>query len=577
MQSNSDFDVLIKNGTVVDGTGRGRFRADIGIKGSRVEAIGRLESSNAQEIIDAAGLIVSPGFIDVHTHADTMLIHYPEASNYVYQGVTTVIGGNCGYSPAPLNKYWLFDEWEYDWWHKIKPYRWHKPVMHSLKDVNKIMDEKYGWMIDWRTLGEFFKRLEEKGISINYAAFVGHNTIRTAVMGTDYKREAKKSEIRDMKKLVREAMEDGALGLSSGLLYEPGIYASTNELVELVKIVKEYDGIYVTHIRETSPHERDKALREAIKIGKCTKIPVHISHIFPVYFYPTVRPDALTESAQKILKIIEEAKESGISVTFDLIPNVSGGLFIIPYLSSLITPWIVKFGSLKKLGNALVRRETRRKIKLSIIKGKEPYFNPKQNPQWAKTIKILKTEIKDYEGRTLEEVSKGDPIETFLDIIQQDPKARFEFIYKNESEIKILIKHELVMIGSDTFPMDNKWCINYPPFFLPHMNNYGAFSRFIRRYVKEYRFLTLEEAVKKITYFPAKRFNLEGRGIIQRGAYADIVTFDYRRIADRGTYLEPRRYADGIKWILVNGKIVLRNTQHTHLKPGKILRRKTAS
>ncbi len=567
------YDVVIKNGTIVDGTGRERFKGDIGISRGKISFIGDLGGETGEITLNAEGLIVSPGFIDVHTHADTILLHYPEALNYVYQGVTTVIGGNCGYSPRPLREMWLMDDWEYDWWHEISPYKWYRLVMLSLEKVNEKMREKYGWIIDWKTIGEFLDRLEERGVSINYVPMAGHNTIRAAVMGLDYKREASKSELREMKELLEESLDEGAIGFSTGLDYEPGRYATTGEIVELVETLRDHGGIYVSHVRSRVKGflgEKYYGVVEAIEIGRRTGVPVHISHLFSVYdVYPPLINDYMHRcAARQTIKIIDDALGKGINVTYDIIPNTSGGLFVIPYLKSLLSPWIIEMGSIERVLRALKIPEVKEEILRDIRGGKNPY--------WMHTIVVIEHAVEDYVGKSISEVSKImglNEYETVFRLLELDTETRIKRDYVSEGEVEEFLEDPRCMIGSDTFALDVKWKVNYPPYFLPHMNTYGAFTRLIRRYVYEKRVLALEEAIRKVTPYPAERFKLENRGVLKVGAWADIVVFDENKIKDNGDFIEPRRYSSGIVHVVVNGVPVVVNGEYTGEKCGMALRK----
>jgi len=335
-------DIIIKNGNIIDGTGSPPFTGNIGIKNGKIIYVTKSEIEEDADItIDATNLTVTPGFIDVHAHADETLLIYPTADNYIAQGVTTVIGGNCGFSPAPVGDLWLLSFWELSWWHELQPFKYYPPLMHPIEKVNEKLAEKFSFTIDWRTFNEFLNKVSKKGISVNYVPLVGHNAIRATVMGNDYKREAKLNEIEKMKEHVREALEAGAHGLSTGLDYAPGYFANTQELIELVKVIKEYDGIYATHWRrtgirtetrrETRPPEKIKGIIEAIEIGRKTGVPVQISHILTAYtIYPPPPPSLLEAAAKATLKVIEDAKKNGVDVAFDVIPNTTGGVFSVP-------------------------------------------------------------------------------------------------------------------------------------------------------------------------------------------------------------------------------------------------------
>ena len=584
----SEFDILIMNAKIVDGTGKPMYEGYIGINNGKITYVSTEKPKNdAKNIINAKGLIVSPGFIDIHGHADETILLYSKAENYVLQGVTTVVSGNCGFSPAPIGEYWLMSFWELDWWHELEPFKYYPPIMHPIEKINEKLKEKFGFTIDWKTFDEFLRKIEERGSSINLVPLVGHNAIRAAVMGKDFKRKAKPEEIEKMKEHVREAMEAGAHGLSTGLDYSPGFYADTNEIIELVKIVKEYDGIYATHWRRTGirtetrrevkPPEKIKGIIEAIEISRKTGVPVQISHLLTAYTIYPPPPDMLLEAAAKTtLKVIEDARNNGVDVMFDVIPNTTGGVFSVPKLISLLTPWIRESGGISKLIENLKAEDYRRDIKEAIYNGKWYSVNPNINPYWMENIIIKKCKIKDYINKSIGEIAREknkDPVEMLMEIIIEDPETLYEPKLISEIEVSTFIKHPLAMIGIDTFALDFKWEAKVPPYYLPHPNTYGAYPRYIRKYVKEMKLLSLEEAIKKATSMPAQRMKLNDRGVIKVGAWADIVIFDYNEISEVGTYLEPRKPPKGIRYVIVNGQLVVKNGKHTGSMPGKVIRK----
>ncbi len=584
----TEIDILIEKAKIIDGTGRPMYEGYICIHNGKITHISTDKPKvDAKKLIEAEGLIACPGFIDIHGHADETILLYPKAENYVLQGVTTVVCGNCGFSPAPIGEYWLMSFWELDWWHELEPFKYYPPLMHPLEKVNEKLKEKYGFTIDWKTFGEFLKKIENRGTSINLIPLVGHNTIRAAVMGKDFKRKAKPDEIEKMKEHVREAMEAGAHGLSTGLDYSPGYYADTNEIIELVKVVKEYNGIYATHWRRTGirtetrrevkPPEKIKGIIEAIEISRKTGVPVQISHLLTAYTIYPPPPDTLLEAAAKAtLKVIEEASRDGVDVMFDVIPNTTGGVFSVPKLISLLTPWIRESGGVSKLIENLKAEDYRRDVKEAIYGGKWYSVNPNINPYWMDNIVIRRHKNENYVGKTIGEIAReknSDPVDVLMDLVVKDPDALYEPKYISEVEVATFIKHPLAMIGIDTFALDFKWEAKVPPYYLPHPNTYGAYPRYIRKYVKEMKILSLEEAIRKATSMPAKRMKINDRGIIREGAWADLVVFDFNEIREVGDYLEPRKPPKGIKYVIVNGVIVVENGKHTGKLPGKVIRR----
>jgi N-acyl-D-aspartate/D-glutamate deacylase len=577
------FDILIKDALIVDGSGKKAFKGSLGIKDGKIEAVGALEAE-AKMVIEAEGLMAAPGFVDIHSHGDETLLLYPKAQSHLMQGVTTIVGGNCGFSPAPLGKWWLLSFWEFDWWHKIAPYKYYEPILQPLDKVVPFI-RKHGIEVDWRNFGQFLDKIEKEGISVNYVPLVGHNTIRAAVMGDDHQRDPTEEEIKQMEKLLMSSLAEGAFGLSSGLDYPPGSFAKTHELIKLGEAIRKYNGIYATHWRRTGirrgrrtkPQEKIKGIEEAIKIAKATEVPLQISHILSGYtIYPPPPPSLAKAAAEATLELIDQAD---VNISFDVIPNTDGGVVIAPYLASGLAPWLREIGSLEGLAERLKAKDFQEEIREVIEAGKWWAINPHINPYWPTQIRILRCKTAEYEGKTLAEITEErgrgkDPLDVMFEIVIEDPQTKINFEgLTTEEEVITYLKHKQAMVGIDTFTFDDTWEISCPPYFLPHPNTYGAYPRYIRRYVRETKALSIEEAIYKATHAPAKKMGLKGRGIIERGAFADIVIFNYDELSEGGDYLEPRRYPKGIKYVIVNGKIVVEKGKHTKARPGKVFRR----
>ncbi len=580
-----EYDVLIVNGVIVDGTGKPAFKGSVAIKGDRIVDVGDL-SGRAERVIDARGLIVSPGFIDVHSHADKTLPLFPFAENYVMQGITTTIGGNCGNVIAPILDWWppnMF--WDQDIIFELRPFKYYSEGLLPAEEVKRRVEEVYGVKIVWGLFGEFIKWLEEVGISVNHVPLAGHNTIRAQVMGPDWRREPTDDELSKMKWHVREAMEAGAFGLSTGLDYVPGVYAKTEEVIELVKVVKEYDGIYATHWRRTGLRrertrpiiEKIKGVEEAIRICRETGVTTEISHLMSGYtIYPEPPTELACAAVRETLKIIDNARSEGLDVYFDVIPNVTGGTLTTIYLASLLTPWVRELRSLEGLARALRMKDFREELKSLIVQGKWWRLNPILDPYWASRYEVTAHKNSAYVGKTISEVAemKGvDELDALFELLIEDPEAKYRNRgYRTDEEIAEFIKHPCCMIGLDTYTFNDQWKMRYPPYSLPHPNTYGGMPRYIRRYVREMKVLSLEEAIRRITSLPAKVFKIRDRGLIKPGAYADIVIFDFNSISDIEDPLEPRKYPKGIRYVIVNGVVVVENGKHTGAKPGKILK-----
>jgi N-acyl-D-amino-acid deacylase len=317
-------DIVIKNGCIVDGTGKDMYQGDIGIKDGKIVKIGKLDDCSSERVVDSKGLIVSPGFIDMHSHGEMTVLMFPKAESGVRQGITTIVGGNCGISPAPLKDYWLKQFWEFDFWSEIQPHIFYEDAIQLADKFKQVIKKRFGMDINWSTFEEFLDRVEETGTSINLVPLVGHGQIRAQVMGMDSDRLATDDEIEEMAKYIREAMESGAFGISTGLDYPPGVYANTEEIVKLAKIVRQFNGIYATHWRRTGVRKgtpkrpkKIKGIEEAIEIGKKANIKVQLSHLTSGYeIYPDPAAPLQKASAQATLDVIDQAINDGVDVKY---------------------------------------------------------------------------------------------------------------------------------------------------------------------------------------------------------------------------------------------------------------------
>ncbi len=518
-------DILIKGGRVLDGNGNPWFLADVAIEGGRIVAVGEIEGE-ADWVIDAKGLVVSPGFIDIHNHSDVALVADGRAESMVHQGITTVITGNCGMSPFPL-----FGE-----------------AMASAKTNYK---RQYGLDVDWSTHAEYEGKLTGQGISINSGVYVGHGTVREAVMGHGA-RAPTPSEMGEMKRLVDEAMAEGCLGLSTGLGYAPGIYADTDEIVELCGVVKRHGGVYSTHIRPATTFPRN--LEEAIEIGERSGVPVQMAHIGS----STCQRPNWGRSRSVTLNIVDAARARGVDFTADIYPyTVSGG-----ELTMYVPKWAHEGGKermLARLSDAAERSRMRPEVD-EMVRSRDwsqlilyQLRSEKYRAQIGKTVKQIADEL----GR--------DPMDVAFDIIlAEDERVPFMGLFGLEDDIKTLMRHEAVMIGSDS--TSERGGISYPV----HPRNFGTFPRVLQHYAGE-GVLSLPEAVHKMTGMPAWRLGLQDRGVIKPGSWADITVFDPSLVRDNFTITEPPRFPDGIPYVLVNGVLTIDEGRHTGVRAGRLI------
>jgi N-acyl-D-aspartate/D-glutamate deacylase len=586
-----DFDILIKNATIVDGTGEPPYKGAVAVKGERIAAVGRLEGDlekGAGTIIDARGFVTSPGFIDVHNHGDVSILHYPEAEGFLRQGVTTFVGGNCGSSPGPYGDYVDLGMFLYDIHYEVNPDMYYPDGLVQRELLNERHREAYGWEIDWHTLGDFFKRVEAEGISPNYVPIVGHHPIRNIVMGKDFRRTATGAEVEEMKAHLRQAMKDGCRGFSVGRDYESSYYADLGELVTLAKVAAEYSGVYTSHSLRTGlrkarrpggfPPVKVEGLKEAIEVGRQAGITVQISHLGTLYdVTPRGDPELAEAAARATLKIVDDAREEGVDVHFDMIPNNRGfGIYSSNWLVASLLPWLKVAGSREQLAEALRMREFREEIKEKIWAGKWYRLNPNINPNWAGTQRIKECEADRFVDKTLTEVAEElgkEPLDALMDVLMIDPYAKVGTRGFDNPTKGMFYRHPASMVGIDTFAVDTEWVTKHPPWYRPSENSFGGFAAYFRNAVRENEFLSVEEAVRKVTSLPAGKFGLSDRGVLKSGAYADIVVMDLEKVTPKAGPLTPNVYSEGLEHVIVNGELVVRDSIHTGVRPGKILYR----
>jgi len=525
--TNEAFDLVIKNGLVIDGIKNETYKADIGIAREHIKQIGNLQNATGKTVIDATGRVVSPGFIDIHTHTDIEILINPKAESKIRQGVTTELGGNCGSSPFPLK--------------------------YSLPDYEKRLAEESNIPINWTDLKGFHAAIESKGAALNHATLIGQGTVRGYVMG-DNQREPTAEELDQMKALVAEGMEQGAFGLSTGLEYTPGGFAGTDEVITLCKIAANYGGFYATHIRSEDKTVLE-AVGEAIHIAETADLPLEIAHFKAV-------GKTNWWKLPLMIDLVERAAERGLNITADRYPYIaySTGLTI------LFPQWALE-GGLQQLIKRLRDDKSRQSMKAETLRKVRGYG-------WEKIVisNVHKKHNQWLIGKSIEEAAAAnrvDPYEFMCDLIIDDESNVSHIGFgMNEKTTEIVLRHPLVMLGSDGSSL-----APYGPLGKgkPHPRNYGAFPRFLGHYVRERKLLTLPKAIKKVTSKPAAKMGLSDRGTLKEGNFADIVVFDPKTIADKATFLEPHQYPAGIDYVIVNGTTVIDHGRHTEKLPGKVL------
>ena len=532
------FDLVIAGGRVVDGTGAPWFRADVGIIGDRIERIGDLRGAPARQRIDAANLVVSPGFIDMLGQSEFNLLADNRAASKILQGVTTEITGE-GSAIAPINDRIIAEDLS-------------GPASH------------YHVTIDWRSLSDYFKRLEEHTHpAINLGTFVGAGGIRQYVLSKD-ERAPTPPEMAEMKRLVAQAMQQGALGLSSSLQYVPDRFATTDELVELASVAAQYGGIYITHQRSESG-KIFESLDEVFAIAERARIPAEIFHLKTAY-------RANWGKMAEILARLRAARARGLDVTANQYPYVraSNGL-------DACLPLWVREGGKDKMIARLNDPDQRQRAKAEMVDPNAPGWEN----QWYGSgggdgvllASVLRADLKKYEGKTLTEIGRlmgKDPRDAAIDLLLADHgESSVVISIMTEDDVRLALKDPQVAVGTDSPAMAEDGPLSDTK---SHPRGWGSFPRILGKYVREERLLTLEDAIRKMTSRPAGRVGLMDRGILRPGMMADVTVFDPATIHDVATFDDPNHYSVGVKWVLVNGQAVVADGKVTSARPGRALR-----
>ena len=524
------FDILIQQAQVVDGSGGPPFTADIGIEGDTINAIGELSAAEARTTIEAGELMATPGFIDMHTHSDWTLPGNRRAESKIRQGVTTEVIGMCGSSPAPLPS---------------DPDRREQVVAQA--SVNQP------WLTwEWNTFGEYLDHLR-RGIALNVAPVVGHGPLRVAVMGWE-DRSPRPEELAAMEDLLAQTMQEGAFGLSTGLIYPPGCYADTQEIIALARVAASHCGLYFSHIRSEGAALLD-AIREVIEIAERAGLPAQIAH-----FKCAGRPH--WRQLPKAINLVEEARARGLDITADRYPYTASSTG----LSALLPHWAHE-GGRSQLLERLADPATRSRIRQEVIARREGL-------SWQEVMISSCPAKPAHEGQTVEQLAEEQgkqPVEAVLDLLLEvEAEVSMIQFSMSEENLRQVLRVPWVMIGSDGASLVPQGEMGKGK---RHPRSYGTFPRFLGRYVREEGLLTWQEAVCKTTALPAERLGLRDRGQLKAGKRADIVLLDPERIVDRATFTEPYRYPEGIEYVLVNGQIVIEGGEHTGALPGEVLER----
>src|SRR5882762_9408358 len=530
-----EYDIIIRNGRVVDGTGRSAFSADVAIKGDRVASIGNLRGAQAKRTIDARGHVVAPGFIDMLGQSEQFLLIDPRAMSKVMMGVTTEITGE-GESIAPLND----------------------RILKEQEDFNR----RFNLTVDWRTLDGYFKRLAKQGSGVNLGTFLGATQVREYVIGYD-DRPPTPAELEQMKKLVADAMKDGALGVSTSLQYVPARFAKTDEIVELAKVARQYGGIYITHQRSEA-NAIDDSMKEVFEIARRANIPAEIWHFKTAYQKNWGR-------MPEMLRRIETARRQGLKITADVYPYVAGSTS----LSACLPPWAIEGGTdrmVARLKDPQTRARLKREIKTDA-KDWENIYLGSGGPSGILIASVVNRELENWQGKRLSEIAAAqtkDPLDALLDFIIADHgQTGAIFFMMQESDMQAALKSPFVSICTDSGARATDGPLAGSK---SHPRGWGSYPRILGKYVRDEHLMPLELAIHKMTGLPASNVGLKQRGLLRAGYFADITIFDPKTVIDRATFADPNQYPLGINFVIVNGQIEVDNGQRTPANAGRVLR-----
>ncbi|MEW6365011.1 MAG: D-aminoacylase [Acidobacteriota bacterium] len=525
-----EFDLVIREGAVYDGRGGAGVKADVGIAGDTIRAVGRIPAERAAAVVEAKGLAVCPGFIDLHAHTDIELLVNPKAESSVRQGITTIISGNCGGSGCTV------------------PDAVYEETVATLKEV-------YGLDLTWRDIKGFLGRLQQSGVAINYSTLVGHGDVRGTVIGYGDRAPTSK-ELETMAALVRQNLLDGAAGLSSGLEYTPGSFAGSDELVALCRVVAGMGGVYATHMRDEGD-QLIEAIDETIGVARQSGVSVQISHLKTAYPRNWSKIDIS-------LARIESAHRDGVKIFCDRYPYIAGATGLSYYF-----PQWAREGTTEDFIKRLQDRVREAEIREHLAEAE------KSLGSWDKVLisDVVTEKNRPIEGKNILEAASAagkEPYAFMRDLlIEEKGRVGMIIFIANEENLKKILAHPLVSVGTDGTAL-----APYGPLgqSKPHPRHYGTFPRVLGKYVREEKIVPLETMIRKMTSAAAEKFHFEKRGLVEPGCFADLVVFDPEKVIDRATWVDPHQYPSGIEYVLVNGQVVVERGEHTGRLPGRILR-----
>lgn len=587
-------DIVIQNGRIIDGTGTPFYQAEIAIKDGKIIQIAKQISTPARKRIDASNCIVTPGFINLHSHADCSVYLCPDMESTLGQGITTEFAGHCGLGVAPFVKHW-----GYNFVEKLAMYQLSEktawgasPYEYKIvpeASMRQVLQATYGECCNWKEWSEFKQHMEASGLGANMICMVAHGPIRLQVMGTDYQRVATNMEVQSMLEYVREAMEAGAWGVSLGLDYEPGLFASREELLALFLEVAKYDGVITAHARMrthasySSKQQVIEGYLELLELAKEAKVWLHISHIDCAYEVEPPEEEAVRCLVYRTLQVLEEYQTMGVKVTWDVIPKYVYGPFHYPKLASLLQPYIEECGSMSAFENRCHDKDYVEKVKVEIREGKHPSnspftsIHPGRNPNWGNLLQITKTSNPKWIGKTIATLAKErgcDSLDVVFALLQEDMETcivslgmRPEYTSSRDAFTSL----EEAGIGLDT------WTLNYKdklskegmPLECGSPATYSGMITFIENQTG----VPLEKTIQKITGNPARILGLKDRGLLKEEFVADVLVIEEAKLKSNERLDDPRNQPSGIDYVIVNGKIAVEKGIHSHSRSGRVIER----
>ncbi len=523
-------DTLIKNAKIVDGSLKQAYAGDIGIAGDKIQEIGDLSGREAHDVLDAQGAIACPGFIDVHSHSDFSCLALGSSDSKVFQGVTTEVIGNCGLSSAPL--------------------------AGACKEHLTDSYGNLGFDLDWSDLAEYRHKAESGGISVNLVPLIGHGNIRACIMGYE-DRNPTAQELNAMKALLKKMLEQGAYGMSTGLIYPPGIFSTTEELIALGKVLEEHQGIYASHMRSEGDRLLE-SIEETLTIGRQCGVPVQISHL-------KTAGTRNWHKLEKALALIADARAAGVEVHVDRYPYTAASTD----LDSIFPSWAFAGGNEKEI--------QRLQDPATLARIRKEVMDAHPDAEYWQRVMVASVETERnrcWEGKTIAQIAEArqsHPFEALTQLLLEERlKVQAIFFSMSEDNLKEILKQPYTMIGSDS---SSRAASGKMSAGKPHPRSYGTFPRVLAKFVQQERTISLEDAVHKMTLLPARSFRLPNRGLLAAGMIADIVLLDGGTVKDTADFQNPHQYPEGISWVFVNGAAVVRQGKHTGAKPGKVLLR----